>query len=219
MLNMKKKILTAAVATLAATGLAAAHAAVNGAYVGGILGYGNVHEGNTSSTDVTEIEPGLTGTSNFSSNDRGIAGQIFGGYQFTQNFAAELGVTKFSNATQKVTGSVAGVALPTIKGTVKTSAVDLVAKGMLPLQNGFGLYGKLGVAYLMASADVKAEGLGSASASQHNLYPTFGVGASYDINQNLVADVSWNRIQKVGSSNSNLPSTDLFGAGLSYHFG
>ena len=44
----------------------------------------------------------------------------------------------------------------------------------------------------------------------------FGAGVSYDINKNVVADVSWMRIQAVG--NTALNSTDTAMLGLSYHF-
>lgn len=199
MLNKKQMI--SIVASLSsvwiATNVYAAQAPA--AYVGGQLGWGNIHQ------------DGFKGLSHSSSKDDGIAGRIYAGYQFNQYVAVEAGATKFSNMTSK--GTIEGMRL---KGTVKTYAADLVAKGILPLQNGISIYGKAGAAYLHEKAHASIAGF-SSSETESKVLPTFGVGTSYDINSNLVADLSWNRIQKVGHSHG-LNSTDLVAVGLGYSF-
>jgi OmpA-OmpF porin, OOP family len=158
-------------------------------YLGGDIGWGSIYQ---------------TG---FGS---GVAGRIFAGYNFNEYLAAEAGYSKFANANQNI--SIFGTTFHT---TIKTYAVDAVVKATLPLENGFNLFGKLGAAYLneQASANIISN-----TYTAHNVLPTYGLGAGYDINKNLNADVSWMRIQHVGS-NTNLNSTDLVGAGLTYSFG
>lgn len=216
----KKMVLAAAVAGLVTVGMANANAAVSGAYVGGQLGYGNVHQGDFSNSTF----PTATAITSNSSSNGGLAGRVYGGYQFNPNFAAELGYTRFHNATANQDANNAASTF-NASSTIKTDAFDLVGKGILPLQNGFSVYGKLGVAYLRASGsqdNTTKTGATTTTTSQsldaNKLYPTFGAGVSYDITSNLSADVSWNHIQKVGSNN-NLANTDFVGAGLAYNFG
>lgn len=211
----KKPIVSLAIASIASMAISA-HATVNGPYVGGQIGYGNVHKGGFSSSDFT-VEGGSAKTS---SKDTGVAGRVYAGYQFMQNFAAEMGYSKFSNATSKATLTTPE-GTQTANGTIKTYAVDLMGKVILPLQNCFNIYGKAGLAYLSATGDVKVTAPGvsaKVSETDHHLYPAFGAGVGYDVTKNIVADVSWNHIQKTGGS-SNLANTDLYAVGLAYNFG
>lgn len=215
--TLKKCILPMVCVSAAAFALNA-NAECAGPYVGGQLGWGTIHQ---SGFDSITAVPGGLGTVSNSSTDSGLAGRVFGGYQFTQNFAAEMGYTKFKNMTAKMVATDALNNSATFKSTVKTDAIDLVGKFILPLQNGFQIYAKAGAAYLheQASNEIPTTVVTTkAPKSQHKVLPTFGVGAGYELAKNLVADVSWNRIQKVGNS-SNLNSTDFVGVGLTYNFG
>lgn len=224
----------ALVTCLAALGIGTnANAAMSGLYVGGQLGGGNVHERGVSSSQLADAinDAGLSvASSGGSSKETGVAGRLFAGYQFNDNFAAELGYSKFSNAKSNAyaTGvdSVSSLAESVSIGTTtKSYAVDLVGKAILPLQNCFNVYGKLGVAYLNERVDLNVSDVEngvtlsneSFSASEHKVLPTFGVGAGYEINQNLAADLSWNHIQKVG--NTDLTNKDMIALGLTYRFG
>jgi OOP family OmpA-OmpF porin len=192
----KKLLVAAALAGFSMIGFSsAANAALPGYYVGGQLGWANTHLDDN-------IPSGIT------VDDTGLAGRLFTGYQFNQNFAAELGYTHFSKSDVKVTG------FGKI-GDIKEYAVDLVAKGIMPLNNGISLYGKLGPAWLKGDASNSLDGT---SSDESKVYPTFGVGVSYDLTPNVPVDLSWNRIQRVGGSD-NIPSTDLFSLGIAYNFG
>lgn len=198
---------------------AAANAAVDGAYIGGTIGYGKVHQGGFAAKDIT-VEGSPVTTTN-SSKDTGLAGRGYVGYQFNQNAALEAGYSRFHNATAKASSSSPVESFST-NGTIKTDAFDIVGKGIIPIQNGFSVYGKAGLALLRATGSVNGtdsvSGAFRANDSARHIYPTFGLGAAYDVTKNLVADVSWMRIQKTGSS-TKLQSTDMFGAGLAYNFG
>lgn len=205
-----------------------------GAYVGGQLGYGNVHQSNISRSNMNSLfnyvlETNTTLTSfNNSGRDSGLAGRLFAGYQFDPTWAAELGWSKFSTMTTKATAATTYLGIPvtaTSKGEVKTDAIDVVAKGTYPVADKVNVYGKLGVAYVMsrASATTTVSALGmNGTEKDHDkankLYPTFGAGATYDLTDKLAADLSYNRIQKTGGS-SKIGSTDLVSVGLIYSIG
>ncbi len=204
---LKKNLLV--IATLAGAGLlvaSTANAALPGFYVGGQAGWADMNYSKTSG-----ITDGAT-----SLDTDGVAGRLFAGYQFDQNWAAEFGYTKFSNVKAKFD-------YPYFTGTqtLKEHAFDLVAKGILPLQNGFNMYGKLGAALISmdpsGSATVDGVTASGTGDTQNKVYPTFGVGVSYDITPNVPVDISWNRIQKTGGGN--IQSTNFFSAGIAYNFG
>lgn len=189
---LKKSLLLSIALGLASIGLPAiANAEL---YVTGSLGYGNTHYG--------------TGDVNINSaniNNSGFAWRLGAGYQFTSMLATEVGYLRFNN-----------VNINTINGTanstnISESAVDIVGKLILPLSGFFNVYGKLGVAYLMANAD-NGSVLGKTPSNTWG--PTFGLGATFNFIPKLPLDISWNRIQT-----SSLPATDFYSVGLSFHFG
>ncbi len=234
---LRKKLLSVSVAfaTLATIGMCSqAHAAAPGFYLGGQVGWGDVHQSGISASDLANDFYLPFASFSSSSKDTGIAGRAFVGYQFNPYFATEFGYTQFSNMTTRASG--VSVTTPTFapftviginaSGKVKTHAFDLVGKGILPLSNGFSLYAKAGAALITSQASesetLTIMGLpgtiASASQTTNKIYPTFGAGVSYDITSHLVTDLSYNRIQKVGSSDA-VASTDFVGLGLAYHFG
>jgi OOP family OmpA-OmpF porin len=194
MLN-KKSAVTAVLTLMLATGASAAN---NGIYIGGAAGWGDTYQLEHSST---------------SSSSSGFSGRVFEGYQLNENFGLEAGYTKFHDV------NIDTIYDEDVDVKLKSYAVDVVAKGTIPLQNNFGLFGKLGVAYLNESLDESTTNNGdmiNGGVSISKVLPTFGAGISYDINKNVVADVSWMRIQAVGDTRLN--STDTAMLGLSYHF-
>ncbi|VVC76561.1 Outer membrane protein A [Aquicella siphonis] len=234
----KKIMLGVAALGLSSLVTANAFAAAPGFYVGGQLGYGNVHQSDISRTDMNDLIGSAVGNNKFTVNsfnnsgkDTGLAGRLFAGYQVNSNWAGELGWSKFSTMNTKASATATdnnpggSTVTANARGNIKTDAVDLVAKGIYPLQNNVSVYGKVGAAYIMsrahASASASEAGVtvsGSGSKNSHKIFPTVGVGASYDFTSNVAADLSYNRIQKVGSS-SNIGSTDLVSVGLTYYIG
>jgi hypothetical protein len=176
--------------------------------------------------------------------NNGVAGRLFGGYQFNRYFATEVGYTKFSTSTVSAQAlGLDGVVEEQIdslytNNSIKTYAVDWIIKGILPLKNGLSITGTLGAAYLNESATYNGTYiLGSqdyvVSYGQivSRVFPTFGFGFSYDINKYLAVDLTYGHIQKVGvataaasangviyNTNLTLQNTDYAGLGFSYHF-
>ncbi len=88
----------------------------------------------------------------------------------------------------------------TTRGTISTRAVDLDAVGRLPFDNGFGLMGKLGIERATAkpnTALVSAQTLPSRYGTKRSATGLlWGVGATYDFNPNVSADLGWNALQQ-----------------------
>lgn len=212
-----------------------AYAADNGFYLGGQLGWGDIHDGGLSGVDMRNILVDVLGPDDITAfspldtsddSDSGLAGRLFFGYQFDCHWATEFGWTKFKNMNTSAEATaidLAGVPITaSASGTIKTDAIDWVVKGTQPLQYGLSVWGKLGIAYLYERAEVSGsitDGVntftGSDTKHEGRVYPTFGIGVAYDITRQWVTDISWMRIQEV--SNNDVSSTDLFSLGLSYH--
>ena len=127
------------------------------------------------------------------------AWRIFGGYQFSRNFAAEIGYHDFGEA--KFTG-------PGFDEKVEGSAWELVGIGALPLGNAFSIYGKLGAYY------GKFEGGGE---SDSNTGLTFGIGGQFDVMRNLGLRLEWQRYNDMGENDSKA-DLDVLSFGIVYRF-
>ena len=226
----KKLIISTLVAAAASIAAANTFALNDGFYAGVGLGWGMVDQNGITHNDMNTIATDALGTTSFSvtnnhtSNDNnGFAGRLFAGYQIDCHWSAELGWSKFSNINTK--GTITGLVSTqpytiNASGDISTNAIDLVAKGTMPLPNNFSFFGKLGGAYIWENFDVKGNGtIDSVTAisarknkDENNFWPTFGLGFGYDFAPNMAANLEWNRIQKVGSSDLN--STDLVTVGL-----
>jgi opacity protein-like surface antigen len=198
----RKQILMSVVSGFAGLFITAtASAAVEGPYIGGALGWGDVHQ--TDFVNKANTASGL---------NSGLAGRVFAGLQFQPNIAAEMGYSKFRDAKfNSSTTSNAGLTTEAYNATIKSYAVDLVAKIIVPLQNGFNIYGKVGGAYLNeANTSNEVDTItgttvttttSSQSMTLHKVLPTYGLGASFNVNKNVSTDISWMHIQKVGNTN------------------
>lgn len=200
--NMKQ-MLFVSLATLCAT--SAAHATINGTYVGIQGGIGDTH-----------FTSSALGTTTGSIKNTQIAGRLFLGYQFTQNFALELGYLQFSTTTIQTFGGIPGNSARMAEG-----AGDLLAKGILPIaSSGFDAWGKAGLAFISArpSNNIYKSTIPSnfSGGSEQRIAPEVGLGISYDITPNIPIDLSINHIQVIGS---NIPNADFVALGIAYNIG
>ncbi len=141
------------------------------------------------------------GTQNYPSTLNGVStsgsatsGNIFVGYQFTENFAAELGYSDL--------GSVSGGV-----GQIDSYGVYLDAIGKLPVTDKWSLSGRLGATYMNANTPA-----GNDSGSGLK----FGLGADYAISRLLMVGGEWDRYQfnVFGAS----PNMDQFTVNLKLKF-
>ncbi len=120
----------------------------------------------------------------------------------------------------------------TASGSLIEQALDFVGKGTIPLGTNFDFYGKLGAAYLFANSKLhlacthRADCVAIRNSKDASLYndgtqqrllPTASIGLSYNLTQRVPIDISWTRIQKMGSGD--LKSTNMLGLGIAYDLG
>lgn len=152
-LSTIKPVLTAAILA-ASLGALPAHA--DNLYVGAALGLPHFGAGNNGFN-------GITGQGS------GVSSKLFGGYQFTPNFALEAGVADLGHIKNDT-------------GSVSSQGVFLDAVGLLPLTNKWSLLGSLGVAHVnLNTSNGDASGNGA----------KVGLGAQYALTSNVVMRGEW----------------------------
>lgn len=156
----------------------AASAAANGLYGGAELGYGDID------TSAGHLFPFTSDTAN-----DGLAGRLFSGYQFNKYLAAEGGWGFQEQGFLKATNQY---------------DFDLAAKGMWPITQTFGLYGKVGAAYVDQSIN---------GGSTDGVRPLYGLGLSYDMTPKVSTTLGWTRIVGGGS----IQDSNFVMLGAAYH--
>ena len=173
-MNFKKLITSATAAIgLAAGGSAWAQAPQDvGFYLGGSLGY-----------SVIELDTGslaAAGMTTLSSDDNDTGWKLFGGYQFHRNWAIEgsyYDLGKF-NASGVVTGTATPASV-----SAKIKGWGVTAVGILPLQQNFSLFGKLGGFFSDSSASATAGAFAAATGDSSSEW-LGGVGVMYNFSRN-----------------------------------
>lgn len=173
-----------------------------GVFISGDLGYGRLSfDDNTGLSD---------------SKRSGLVWRVAGGYQFNPYIALEAGYTSYPDIKVSASDVQTG---ETITGKLATSNIDLLAKGILPVNDQFDLFAKAGMAYMTYedSASLTVNGVTAASASKtHNrITPEFGIGAAYNITHNVALSIQG---LTTLSPSKNYPATYTALAGVSYKF-
>ena len=137
---------------------------------------------------------------------KGTGYKIFGGYQFNQNFGAELAWVDLGKASYS--GTFLGA--PVTGGTVKTSGLNISVVGTLPLSSGFALFAKAGLFSWEAKANDTTGGF-PFSGTDNGGDVSFGIGASYNFTKNFGVRAEWERFKAVGD-------IDLLSVGVVYKF-
>ncbi|MBA5606986.1 outer membrane beta-barrel protein [Duganella sp. FT3S] len=185
---MKHSIIIAAIAALAAPLAAQA----DNAYVGANIGRAE---------QKLEIPSG-TGTENTTGF------KLYGGYNYTNNFGAEVGYVDF----RKVEGSDSGYG-----ASSKPSAIYAAATGTLPLNAQFSLFGKLGVAYNHTTIEAWLPGQ-FYSTSKNKTQAMIGIGASFALDQKITFVAEYENFGKVAEQNSLNVKADLLSVGVRVKF-
>lgn len=164
-------------------------------------------EGNAGSTHMSKRS--YSGASSSSTSGWGFNANI--GYKFMPYLAAEFGYTGYADT--KIN------ALGTRAGTDSRYALDLAAKGILPIvDSGFELFAKLGVSRLNSKITIDNSMAASSiglSADSHNTTDVYlGAGGQYYIMPELAAVAQWQR----ANGNSKTGTLDLYSIGLSFIF-
>lgn len=155
-----------------------------GVYVSGNLGYGHYNDKNV----VAKDRRGFTWNANL-------------GYQFNQYLAVEGGYIHFNGIKVQQAGSATNANL---------YGLDLVVKGILPINDQFNVFAKVGAMRL----DGKLSST-TAQSAKSKIVPVFGVGAAYNINKQVAVDVQG--LYTTAAKNSFRQTATVL-AGVSYKF-
>ncbi|MFY0676549.1 MAG: porin family protein [Neptuniibacter sp.] len=179
---MNKLILSSA---LAATLLSSTVFADSNFYLGGSIGQ----------TEVDYVpEAGATVT-----DDSDTSWKIFGGYNINENFAVEVAYQDLGDNSAVVLGQ------PTY---IDGDALSISLVGKLPINDQFGLFGKLGYADVEADADVPSI---NASVSASDSDVLYGIGAVYSVTEAVDVRLEWEHIDLADE-------IDTVSLGVSYNF-
>ena len=159
---------------------------------------------------------GLTMTS-INDDDRDTGYKLFGGYRFHRNFALEGGyfnLGKFGFTANTVPAG-------TLTGSIKLQGLNLDAVGILPINERFSAFGRIGVNY--AQARDSFSGTGAVAVLNPNPRKDdtnykFGLGLQYDFTQALGMRIEAERY-RINDAVGNKGDIDLFSIGLVYRFG
>lgn len=171
---MKRLIATAALATLVASPAFAQSYQYNpneGPYVGAGLGY----------TKLDNDSLDWLADAGASTDDSDTGYKLFVGYQFNPNFAIEAGYVDFGDFS-------ASASVPGYSAKAEISAEGFTAAlvGKLPIQNGFSVFGKLGmIAWDGDYKESDSDGW-SYSESSDGSDPYYGIGAEYEVERILM---------------------------------
>jgi opacity protein-like surface antigen len=191
---MKANILVAA---LLATATLAAQAAPKdesiGPYAGAEIGRSNFKL--SSSLPVT------------ASDKSGNALKIFGGYNFDQNFGAELGYTRFGSFSE--TATVGGVAT---KQVGSARSIYAVGTARATLADSFGIHGRAGISFGKVSGTNLLPASDSLMGTKRSLL--VGFGADYRVAPNVTLTADYDHYGKL----SNNVKADTFMVGARVNF-
>ncbi|MBU0745057.1 MAG: outer membrane beta-barrel protein [Gammaproteobacteria bacterium] len=165
-----------------------------GVYLGGQIGTSSMHYRGSEYT-----------SSNSSYDDAySVAGRGYIGYAFSQFISVEVGYDYYGrpkfNSTDGNTQD------------ILQHGMDLVGKASLPLDYGFGLYIKGGLAWVYRSALHANNNHFADKDSNSRITPVGALGICYWFAPNMALDLSWTKTMSVSS----LPTTDLFTVGIIY---
>lgn len=161
---------------------------------------------------------GLGATTTADDTDTGF--KIFGGYQFTRNFAIEGGYTNLGKA--RLDSVITSGGSGTVDGEWKGFSIDVAALGIIPLGDRFSFFGRAGVSIWTLDADVTVSGPGGTSTiseSESGVSPLLGIGAAYNITEKITIRAEYERHFDVGDENTTGTSDiDLISLGVLFRF-
>lgn len=206
---MNKRILFLVVPVM--FGTASAYAADTGFYAGASLGQSKLSDFDASDLDAELASVGITSSSSVDDTDTGW--KLFAGYRFMKYFAVEGAYVNFGEATAHsiITAPSAG----TVDTTAEADAWTLSALGILPLNEKFSLFARVGLNIWDAEVSATGTGGGGSASFSDDADGTdwvYGVGAAYDITQNLSVRGEWERYDLDDTD------LDLLSVGVSWRF-
>jgi len=183
--------------------------------------YGGVNIGQSSAKiDNANITSNLLGsgfaTSSISNDDRDTGYKLFLGYKYNRHFAVEAGYFDLGQFGFAATTVPAG----TLNGTIKIKGVNLDAVGILPINEKFSVFGRIGVAYAEAQDSFSGTGavnVLNSNPSKREANLKYGGGLQYDFTPSLGMRFEAERY-RINDAVGSKGDVDLLSLGLVYRF-
>ncbi len=202
---------TVIAALLVGSGVVASNvmaADASGWYAGASLGSSSI-DVDTNEAVAAALAAGFaTATATADTSDT--AYKLFAGYKVNKNFAVEGGYTDLgkTSISMTTTGPVAS-----INAEAAVTLWEVNAVGILPINENFSVFGKLGYHW----DDAKTTGTGIFGNKDYSGDDfKLGVGAEYNINKNIGLRLEFERYNKVASSVGT--DVDVASLGMAYRF-
>ncbi|MDR1057731.1 MAG: outer membrane beta-barrel protein [Coxiellaceae bacterium] len=164
-----------------------------GIYFGALVGMANFHYSGSYTTPSSSYDSGF----NF-------AARCHLGWAFNPYISAELGYDYYGRPKFKHNDG--------NTQNILQHGMDLVAKATLPLDYGFGLYVKGGLAWVYRSALHPNNNHFADKSSNSKIAPIGALGVNYWFAPNIALDLCFTKTMTI----SDLPTTDFFALGITY---
>jgi opacity protein-like surface antigen len=186
-----------------------------GAYGGALVGY-SMYAAENAAADEADLEDSLIDTGatienlRSSSQDTDIGYQLTLGYRFHRFFAAELGLAQFGEMYSTASADMdfddgAGVVPVSVKLTYRAGGPIFSAIGILPLNEKFELFARLGYMFTSSerefSARIDGDPAGSGGPKGDSQDPVYGIGFSWHINQVYSIRGEYQQLDSLGQEN------------------
>ncbi len=183
--------------------------------------YGGVNIGQSrAKIDNANITSNLLGsgfaTNSISNDDRDTGYKLFAGYKYNRNFAVEAGYFDLGQFGFTATTVPAG----TLNGRIKLKGVNLDAVGILPINEKFSAFGRIGVAYAEAQDSFSGTGavnVLNSNPSKREANLKYGGGLQYDFTPSLGMRFEAERY-RINDAVGSKGDVDLLSLGLVYRF-
>lgn len=181
-----------------------------GFFVGLQGGYGLTHWDN--------IENHNTFNANVNvSRESGFVGRVFGGYMFNKYLGAEAGWAYLPSRIK-----VRAASNTSSETTVHNWAADISGVFVVPIQDQFGVFTKVGLNYFNSNSAPDMENSTSTNLQEDDLGSwnvVYGAGVFYDVMPQIRVTAAWKRYTGHGDVNDKYqPNPDVFLLGLQYRF-
>lgn len=116
----------------------------------------------------------------FSCSNSHLAGKIYTGGNFNQNFGMEIGYVNMGDADRN-------------GGTIKAQGVNLSLVGTVPLGSAFDLFGKVGGTYGWTETTASPLLVGYDTGKRNGLGLSYGAGMGFNVDRQNQVVVEWDR--------------------------
>lgn len=142
------------------------------------------------------------------------------GYRYNQNLALEVGYANLGKAKYSATGTFAGA--PTAANAeIKADGWTIAAIGILPINNAFSIFGKIGTIDATVKGSATATvgtGFGSSSSKSTKWKGNYGIGADYNFTPAIGVRAEYEVFSKLGDDNVGKSDVDMLSIGLVVKF-